>query len=58
MLRITNFENSAVSCAGSIIFWIPVILTLSTSDSAGTHCSVVKLEHIFLNLPFLILSQE
>ena len=58
MLRITNFENSTVFCAGSIIFWITVILTLSTSDSNSTYCSVVKLEHIFLNLPFLILSQE
>ena len=36
MLRITNFEDSTVSCAGSIIFWITLILTLSTSDPTST----------------------
>ena len=58
MLRIKNLENSTVSRAGSLIFGITVILTLSTSDSTCPYCSGGKPEHIFLNLPFLIPSQE
>lgn len=42
-----SVQNTPVSCASSIIFWITVILSLPTSDFTSTYCSVLKLESIF-----------